>query len=816
MSMRYNVRRMGSSSRSISSTRHRRRIPIAVGLIALVVVAGAGWYLWWVRNPTAPRDMAGKAAPPAVPIAASYVGEPACTKCHEAQTKEWRLSDHARAMEIATDRTVLGDFNGATFTYAGITSSFFRRDGKFFARTDGPDGALHDYEVKFTFGYRPLQQYLVEFPGGRLQCLGVSWDARPKAQGGQRWFHLYPGEKVTHTDPLHWTGPNQNWNYMCADCHSTNLRRNYDLATNAYTTTWSEIMVSCETCHGPGSAHVAWAEDRKKRGLKGRDGSAMGLLVQGLRAMDYSGFGVGDATRVTARLADRPRQRAEIQACAPCHARRGPITDVPDVGRTFLDSYRPALLDDGLYYADGQILEEDYEYASFTQSKMYQAGVTCSDCHNAHSLKQRGTGNNVCLHCHLPLNYDTPAHHHHKPGTDAALCRSCHMRTTTYMVVDPRYDHSMRVPRVDYSIAYGIPNACTTPCHTDKGLTWANDAVVKWYGPTRARGNDYVVALTAARRGQPDAERALRAAILNPQFPPIARATALDALSGRLSPASMDALHAGIGDQDAIVRAAAARLLEQAPEADRWRLGSALLTDPARLVRAWAAVSLAATPPSLLSPQESGALERATREAVALEQAVAERPESHLNLGNLYVRQGRAKEAEGELNTALRLDPRSVPALVNMADLCRATGREADAERYLRTAIAIEPDAAEAVHALGLLCIRTRRQTEAITHLRRAYELRPADSRYGYVFAVALDSQGRTAEAVRVLTAVARARPADRDVLAALATFEAKLGNLAAAVRWAETLVSLRPEDAEARALLDQLASRAGPMRRRP
>ena len=789
-----------------------RRRPALVAFIALAGAAAltpVGWYLWSARSaPTSGGTTAPSPAAPA-PITATYVGEPACTKCHESQTAEWRQSDHARAMAPATDETVLANFDNTTFTYAGVTSSFSRRDGKYVVRTDGPDGALHDYEVKYVFGYRPLQQYLIEFPGGRFQCLTIAWDARPKAQGGQRWYHLYPGERITSTDPLHWTGPNQNWNYMCADCHSTNLRRNYDLATNSYKTTWSEINVSCETCHGPGSAHVAWAEDRKKRGLTGRDSTAMGLLVQDLRAMDYSGFGVGDATRVVARLADRPRQRAEIQACAPCHARRGPITDVPDYGRTFLDSYRPAVLSDGLYYADGQILEEVYEYASFTQSKMYRAGVTCSDCHNAHSLKQRGTGNNVCLHCHLPLNYDTPNHHHHKPGTDAALCRNCHMRTTTYMVVDPRYDHSMRVPRVDYSIAYGMPNACTTPCHTDKTLRWANDAVVKWYGPTRTRGNDYVTALAAARKGQPDAERLLRLAALDTAFPPIARATALESLSGLLSPASMDALYAGLRDEDALVRATAARALEQAPAADRWRLGSALLTDSVRLVRTSAAVSLAETPPSMLSTEESQKLERATREAVAAEMAVAERPEAHVNLSNLYARQGRANEAEDELQIALRLDPRNIPALVNLADLCRATNREPEAVRLLEQAVGIEPNAAEVVHALGLAYIRSGRTAEAISRLERAYTLRPGDSRYGYAYAVGLDSQGKTAEAVEVLTAVHRLRPADRDVLVALASYEAKRGRRSDAIGWAQKLVALRPEDAEARALLAQVTRSA-------
>jgi len=778
-----------------------------LAVLALAAAVAAGWYAWTAR----PAPSAGSQPQPgftAPALTAAFVGEPACAKCHESQSKEWRLSDHARAMEVATEQSVLGDFNNATFSYAGITSTFSRRDGRFFVRTDGPDGALDDYEIKYTFGYNPLQQYLVEFPGGRLQCLGIAWDARPKAEGGQRWFHLYPRDKLTHEDPLHWTRQDQNWNYMCADCHSTNLRRNYDLATNSYKTTWSEINVSCETCHGPGSAHVAWAEDRKKRGLTGRDESSMGLVVQGLRAMDYSGFGLGDATRVTARLADRPRQHAEVQACAPCHARRGPIIEAPDYGKTFLDSYRPALLSDGLYHADGQILDEVYEYASFTQSKMYLAGVTCSDCHNAHSLKQRGTGNNVCSHCHLPLNYDTPDHHHHKPGTGGALCRNCHMRTTTYMVVDPRFDHSMRVPRVDYSIAYGIPNACTTPCHENKSLKWANDAVVKWYGPARTRGNDYVSALTAARRVLPDAERPLRAAVLNKQFPPIARATALEALGPLLSPGSIDALHAAIGDADALVRATAARVLEQAPPGDRWRLGSALLDDPVRLVRAWAAVSLADTPPSMLSARESEALARATREAVALETAIAERPEAHVNLSNLHLRRGRTREAEDELNTALRLDPNSVPALVNLADLCRATGREADAERHLKTALRIAPDDADVMHALGLAYIRTGRAAEGVTELGRAYKRRPAAPRYGYAYAVGLDSLGQSAEAVNVLTAVQRARPADRDVLTALAMFEAKRGERSAAIGWARQLVALRPEDPEARALLAQVGGR--------
>ena len=393
------------------------------------------------------------------------------------------------------------------------------------------------------------------------------------------------------------------------------------------------------------------------------------------------------------------------------------------------------------------------------------------------------------------------------------------MRTTTYMVVDPRYDHSFRVPRVDYTLKYGIPNACTTPCHADKSVKWSNDAVVKWYGPERKRGNDYVAALDAARRGLPDAEKALRAAILTPAFPPMARATALVLLGEYDTPASIDALQAGLTDPEAIVRAAAARTLTSLAPPDRVRLGRPLLTDPVRLVRAWAASSLAGTPPGLLTPDESAALARATEEYIALEMAVAERPEAHLNLSTFYLRQGKSSEAEAALRTALRLDPRNIPARVNLADLYRTQGREAEGERVLAEAVRLDPRAAEAAHALGLLYVRQGRRDEAITLLERAYSLLPRVPRYGYVYAVALHDAGSVDKAVAVLASVHAAWPADADTLAALAMFERDRGNLRAAAGWAEKLVALRPDDQAARQLLSGIRNspasgpRGGPVK---
>lgn len=128
-------------------------------------------------------------------------------------------------MQEANEETVVGDFDNTAFTYHEVTSSFYTKDGKFFVNTDNAAGEMQEFEIKYTFGVTPLQEYLIEFPGGRLQVLNVAWDTRSKEQGGQRWFHLYPNEKIDYADPLHWTGVYQNWNNMCAECHSTDLKK---------------------------------------------------------------------------------------------------------------------------------------------------------------------------------------------------------------------------------------------------------------------------------------------------------------------------------------------------------------------------------------------------------------------------------------------------------------------------------------------------------------------------------------------------------------------------------------------------------------
>lgn len=775
-----------------------KSVPMRAIALGGIVVAVLGVVLW--------RWSGGTRAQEAKPAAAAtYVGQERCAQCHAEQVQAWRTSHHAQAMQVANDSTVLGNFNDAHFTGEGEPSSFFKKDSKYYVRTDGPDGKPQDYDLPYTFGVSPLQQYLVPFPNGRMQAFVVAWDSRSKEQDGQRWFHLYHGQKITRTDPLHWTGRNQTWNYMCADCHSTDLRKNYDLAKDSYATTWSEIDVSCESCHGPGSNHVAWAQTHKKGSYNASDGPH-GLTVD-LKPASGS-WATSDPDTGTMHWKGQARSHNELNTCAPCHSRRHPITSDYQPGQPFLDAYVPSLLEEGVYYADGQILEEDYEWGSFIQSKMYQEGVTCSDCHDPHSGKlPQVSMNSVCGKCHSLQKFGSEQHHHHKPESAGALCVNCHMPTKTYMVVDVRRDHSFRVPRPDFSVAYGTPNACNQ-CHKDKSNNWAADAVVKWYGPSRRQEPHFVEAIDAGRRGLPNAETVLTALIADASKPGIARATALSLLPDYLTPSSVPTVQAALGDSDALLRREAVQALEPLPPKDRVRLAAPLLTDPIRSVRNAAARLLAGTPPELLQDAQKSALERATSELIASEMASAERPESHMNLALLYAQMGRTSDAEAELKTALRLDPDFVPALVNLADLYRTQNRDEEGQRWLEKAVAVAPNAAEPVYALGLLKIRQKQYPEALRLLAKAARLQPTNVRYSYVYAVALNSSGQADQAIAILQEAHQLRPADRQVLEGLIAFERDKGNLPSAIMYAQQLVQLVPNDPSAKATLAELQGR--------
>lgn len=736
--------------------------------------------------------------------AAQFVGTPLCGSCHERELKLWTGSHHQLAMQPVTNTTVLGDFKGAALTYNGVTSKFFRRGSGFFVHTDGPDGALHDYPIRYTFGVAPLQQYLIRFPGGRLQAPSIAWDSRPRAQGGQRWLHLYPGQKISSGSPLHWTGPEQNWNFMCADCHSTNVRKNYDFRTRTYATTYAEINVACEGCHGPGSRHVAWA---RGGGAWQTADKTKGLLIS-LDERNNANWRIDPATGNARRGAPRMSSR-EIQMCARCHSRRAQIHEDFVHGQPIGDDYRVALLDATLYYPDGQIKGEDYEYGSFIQSRMFHAGVTCSDCHEPHSLKLRAEGNQLCFQCHAPGKYDSAAHHFHQPGSSGARCVECHMPATLYMVIDARRDHSIRIPRPDLSLTLGVPNACNK-CHTGKPAQWAADTVRKWYGHVPAGFQRFAEALNAGWLGAPGAGKLLADLIADGGQPAIARASALVLIGTAAGPSALAAIRQNAGNNDPLVRRAAARALYGAALSVSVPVLSPLLEDPVRAVRIEAAEILAGAPPSALAPGGEAALSRAVAQYVAAQELNADRPESHLNLALLFTARRQFAQAENELGEALSLDPSFAPAAVNLADLYRELGRDSEGERVLRAAIARAPGDAVLEHALGLLLIRQGRRKEALDHLAAAVKLDPSDERAAYAYALLLDDAGRGGAAIDVLRAQVEKHPFDSDMLATLASLYGKIGNPQQGLIYANQLVELDPDNPQSRQLQTQLRAQAG------
>ena len=506
---------------------------------------------------------------------AQFVGGASCIDCHRQQYDLFVGSHHDLAMAEATDETVLASFDGTRIEHLGITSTVFKDGDRFMVNTQGPDGQMQDFEVKMVFGYEPLQQYMVELKPagesgahGQYQVLRLSWDV-PR----QQWFYLFPPdvyEQLHPDDPLHWTSITQRWNTSCASCHSTDLKKNYDALTGSYSTTFIDIDVNCEACHGPGSLHVEIAENR--------------------RFFWDRNHGMGLTTNLKS-----PDNFVQVEACAPCHSRRAQIKPGDLQGQRYDELFSCQLLSDRLYHDDGQIRDEDYVYGSFIQSRMYHQGIKCSDCHDPHSAKVKFIDNQLCTSCHQhPAGkYDTPAHHRHQAGSTGSLCVECHMPETTYMAIDARRDHSFRVPRPDLSVKFGTPNACSA-CHVDESLLpddsraklsqyldWIiaaengdevvagelkrvdqlmADAFTRWYpeAATRPDRSRYYEQLVTGKSESANSIATLSALAVDPKAPAIFRASSAEELGIR-DDGSLETLLNCMNDVEPKVVAAAVR-----------------------------------------------------------------------------------------------------------------------------------------------------------------------------------------------------------------------------------------------------------------
>jgi len=725
---------------------------------------------------------------PSVAPEPRFVGSESCRDCHNLEFEAWQGSHHDLAMAEVSEETVLGDFEGAEITLHGITSKFYRRDGRYFVYTNGPGGEMGEFEVTHTFGWYPLQQYLVPFPGGRLQALHIAWDSRDN-----RWFLVSPTGPAAPDDWLYWTNAAQNWNGMCAQCHSTNLDKNYDPESDTYATTWSDIDVGCEACHGPGSEHLAWAELPEM---------ARPAVVNFDLAQRTSGL----------------TAREQVEQCAPCHSRRAAMGDIDHVETDLLDGFLPSLLTEDLYFADGQILDEVYVYGSFIQSKMYRQGVRCNDCHDVHSVERIAEGNALCLQCHRAAQYDTSAHHFHKhegePGEPivgpdggvlfevgtGASCEQCHMPGRYYMVVDYRPDHSFRIPDPETAAAVGAPDACLR-CHADKDSTWSQQTVAEWYGPGRRA--HYGRALAKGREGDPAAAPELARLAGDGLYPVNVRATALSLLVAYPPELGRPAIEAALQDEEALLRRTALSLWQPAEAGDAARLIAPLLWDPVKSVRIEAARRLAGEAHRELYPEQEARFDSVLQEFEAAMWYSADFASGRHNLGNLFAETGEPQRAIHQYREALRIDERFYPAAANLAVLYSRQGQNGEAEAVLKAALDAEPEAYDLAYSLGLVYAEMQRYPEAARYLEQASKGLPEQPRIRYNLGLLYQQQRDLARAEGELRAALELEPGSLEFQYALANLYLIQGRFGDARPIAEAMATMHPEDPVGRQMLE-------------
>jgi tetratricopeptide (TPR) repeat protein len=646
-----------------------------------------------------------------------FIGAETCKSCHAHEYNEWLQSHHFMAMQPANDTTVEGDFNNTTFSADGVTNRFSKKDGKFFISTQGGDGKNHDYEVKYIFGFMPLQQYLVEFPGGRMQVPRVSWDVKAK-----KWFHQYAGQKIPPHDWLHWTKDSQNWNTMCASCHSTNLQKNYNADADSYNTTYSQINVSCESCHGAGKLHVDFINSTEYKNGKKIPGACIDL-----------GKNSG--------------QIAQVNTCAPCHARKSDISESLVKSDELMDNYIPDIPTDEHYHTDGQANEEDYIYASFLQSKMFSRGVRCSNCHNPHSGKILFAGNQLCLQCHAK-KYDDPSHTFHVINTAGSECKNCHMPGKFFMGNDMRYDHIFRAPRPDLSVKSGTPNACNN-CHSNKSAQWAADAIVKWYGPVRKY--HFAEDLIPGSKLDDESEPHLLKLLGDTSVPDIIKATAVQYLGSINTQNSLQALLGCLTNSNAQIRYRALRSLSGFPAESWQREAGALLGDKVRAVRIAAADLYFTLPDKEIPFQFQCAFHAAYIELKNYLLFQADFSVGNLSIADHYLQNQDYNNAEKYYLRALKKDSMMNYGRLNLSTAYSAQEKNDAALAVLESAVKIDPKNDRIYYNMALLYNEMKDTTEAKKSFDKAVNLKTTNPRVYYNYGLLLNECKKFNEAEKIL-----------------------------------------------------------------
>ena len=725
-------------------------------------------------------------------LAGQYGGSASCRECHPQAYELWEHSHHALA-----ERPVRADLDAPafsptrTFRHGTQATTTQARDGRFEVVTKDLSGQPVPQPVARVIGHDPLRQFLVPAPGGRWQTLEATWDPRSNA-----WFNVYGNEDRQPGEWGHWTGRGMNWNNMCAGCHNTRLRRNYDATNDLYRTTMVEPAVGCEACHGPLRAHNEWR--RAHPNTTERDPTI------------------------------RPASRwTNLSTCAPCHSRRGDLTGDLRPGDDYFDHHALVVPDESdTYYPDGQVRDENYEFAAFLGSRMNKSGVWCKDCHEPHSAKTILPGNWLCLRCHngsvtnapvidpvkhsfhrvfgydtngVPAEVDLQQYDPRRIKETGGECVNCHMPQTVYMQRHWRHDHGFTIPDPLLTQQHGVPNACNR-CHADKDAAWALAAVDKWYGakmdrPSRRRAQT----VARARAGDPAARDPLLAQLADPEFP-YWQAVAATMLERWVEePAVAQALIAATRATNALVREKAVRSLDhlvQAGHGPAVAATQARLNDPTRCARVAAGWNLRAT----LDPASL-----AGREVEHFLAVNADQPTGQLQLANWALARRQPGAAEEHLRRAVKWDPNSAPLRHELAIVLSQQGRARDAVAELETACKLEPRDAEYRFKLALAYHETGDLPRTIATLEAAVQLDPRHARAWYNLGLARSAAGDPQTALEALIRAESAAPGDAAIPYARATILARLNRIDEARQAARRALELQPGQRDAEELLRSL-----------
>jgi predicted CXXCH cytochrome family protein len=671
------------------------------------------------------------------------------------------------------EATIVGNFaDGTRLSAHGRSYEFGRKDGRPFVTVAFSDRPPETFTVDYTLGAKRYQGYLSQLPDGRIYVLPAFW----QIESGRwiDWKEITPIPDGAHD-------LRQIWNANCFNCHATNLVQGYDVAAKQYRTTWTEMGIGCEACHGPGREHIALAD-------------AWDADPATKPAYDTSEHN----TRLTDILKTLSPRSAEprrvFDTCAYCHGNKTNLFAGFRAGDRYEDYALPFMLSDdipandlqGEFWPDGRPNRFNRNQALML-SGCFQAGaIVCTKCHVAHgsryehSLKvniyQGRYGDTLCTQCHqeskrVPGGLRLPgeerelagapsgpqggvpdsrssfttaeglqAHTFHAPESEGSRCIGCHMSDVNWRMLVRRRDHTFRPPNPEITARFGVPNACTT-CHDDKTPEWAAAQMDAWWGDGSRRQKDVAMADVLYRAGSGDLAVLpnLGRLAIDRSRGALIRASAADYVSrllhggrgdGRARVQSQTSLNTAAGGSTGPLPASPSQVT---PELVNMLIAAA--ADPEPMVRASAVRALAATgqtarvtPPLTARLIDQARVVRARAAEALLALGIAQLPGPA----------GEAlRNAQDEYAASLDAFPDVAVNHASRAWLESERGRADEAQQAADRAIQVDPGFARPYVIKGVLAARGGHYREAVEHWKKARALEPGYPRIDELIAEA-------------------------------------------------------------------------------